>query len=200
MGLAVRDGGNDHLVFLENADAEIALEVRRTHDDSLERMGIGSRGSRDVGAVGIRERNLRRHSDYFWIFEVIELGLLCAIDAELLAGIECGKRIWGKKTDGLNVGAGLGRLQVEDVLVQELAKRVVVTLAEEISLAHGGVGKRRIEGRQRLNEQERRAGKRGGQTKKGAHAFLLEDKSNRATAPAYFLAREVLKAYSLLSG
>jgi len=73
-------------------------------------MGIGSRGSRDVGAVGIRERDLRRHSDHFWIFEVIELGLLCAIDADLLAGIERRKRIWGKKTDGLNVGAGFWRL------------------------------------------------------------------------------------------
>jgi len=74
------------------------------------------------------------------------LGLLCAIDADLLAGIERRKRIWGKKTDGLNVGAGLGKLQVEDVLVQELAKRVVVTLAEKIGLADGGVGERRIEG------------------------------------------------------
>src|SRR5260370_7548471 len=116
-------------------------------------MGIGSRGSRDVGAVGIRERNLRRHSDYFWICEVIELGLLCAIDADLLAGIERRKRIWGKKTDGLNVGAGPGRLQVEDVLVQELAKRAVVTLAQEISLAHGASGKPRIKPTQRLNAQ-----------------------------------------------
>src|SRR5258708_29325956 len=128
-------------------------------------MGIGSRGSRDVGAVGIRERNLRRDSDYFWIFEVIELGLLCAIDADLLAGIERGQCIWGKKTDGLNVGAGLGRLQVNNVLVHELAKRVVVPLAEQISLAHSGVRKTRTERRQPLNEQKNSADKPDGPTK-----------------------------------
>src|SRR5260221_14679054 len=123
-------------------------------------MGIGSRGSRDVGAVGIRERNLRRDSDYFWIFEVIELGLLCAIDADLLAGIERGQCIWGKKTDGLNVGAGLGRLQVKNVLVHELAKRVVVLLAGEISLGHGGGGKGRVRAGQVLTGQKDRPGKR----------------------------------------
>src|SRR5260370_37613178 len=104
MGIAVRDGGNDHLILLKNADAKIAREVRRAQDDSLERMGIGSRGSRDVGAVGIRERNLRRDTDYFWLFEVIELGLRCAIDAHLLAGLRRGECVWHTKADGMNVG------------------------------------------------------------------------------------------------
>src|SRR5258706_12850321 len=103
MGIPVRDGGNDHLILLKNADAEIAPEFRRAKDDSVERMGIGSRGSRDVGAVGIRERNLRRHSDYFWIFEEIELRLRCAIDADLLLGIKRRKCMWRSKPCGLNV-------------------------------------------------------------------------------------------------
>src|SRR5437899_11472138 len=117
-------------------------------------MRIRTRRMGDEWSIRIRQKNLNGDSDHFGILEMVELGLLGAVDADLLAGIQSREDIGSEKADRLNVGAGLGRLQVEDMLVHELAQRVVVALTEEIGFAHCGVGKRCVEGRQRLNEQK----------------------------------------------
>src|SRR5690242_18601272 len=108
-------------------------------------MWIWPRGTRDVRSVRIRQQDFCGDTDHFGIFEVIELSLLCAVDADLPAGVDSGEYIGRKKTDRLNIWAGLGRLQVEDVLVHELWERIIVPLAEEVSLADGGVGERCVE-------------------------------------------------------
>src|SRR6267142_6724375 len=101
---------------------------------------------RAVRAVRLGKKNLNCDTNDFRGLEVVELCLLCAVDADLLAGIKRRKDIGSEKTDRFDVGAGLWGLQVEDVFVQELAKGVVVSLTEEICFAHGGGGERRVEG------------------------------------------------------
>jgi hypothetical protein len=102
---------------------------------------------------------LSRDADHLGVLKVVESGLLCAIDTGLLAGIESREDIWSEKTDRFDVRSGLWRLQVENILIEELREGVVVALTEEICLAHGCVGQRRVESGQGLKEQKRGAGK-----------------------------------------
>src|SRR6267142_204058 len=105
-------------------------------------MRIRTRRMGDERSIRIRQENLNGDSDHFGIFEVVKLSLLGAVNADLLAGVDRCKNIRREKADRLDVGASFWRLQVEDVLVEEFAKRVIVALAEKIGFAHGCVGKR----------------------------------------------------------
>jgi len=90
------------LVFLEKRGRGIAPEVRKGAGDIL--ASAGDFGSVEARCRGRRKsvRKFEPSLGYFWILEVFELGWLCAIDADMLAGIERRQAHMGcGKTDGL---------------------------------------------------------------------------------------------------
>jgi hypothetical protein len=175
-------GGRERLVAVENLNLEVLPEIKRAPNESGGRTGSRASGIGYESAVRWSEINFDGDLDELFFAEMIEPGLLGAVRAEMAIG-ELGElREWSEKSDGRDVGAGLGRREKLDVFAQE---RCIVTLAEEVGFADGGVRERRVKGgsggKRKANSQEQRAE----DGREVAHGKNLKQSIERRGARAY---------------
>jgi hypothetical protein len=71
---------------------------------------------------------------------LIELGLLGAVAAGSSAGNFDDLRQWSELANFGDLGAGFGKREMPGVGLEEGASLLIVSLAEEVGFAHGGVG------------------------------------------------------------
>src|SRR5712691_4622983 len=104
---------------------------------------------------------------------MIEAGLLSAVAADAVLGELSELREWGEKSNGRNVGAGLGRREKLDVFAQV---GCIMALAEEIGFADGLVGQGTVESESgRSKQQGRSENREAGPDGRGHYANLCTD-------------------------
>ena len=166
---AVRVGGEDLLV-IKDLDLEVSPEITGPRDES--RRCIGARACGRSKKCAIRRGKLDFDEDFDQLFlpEMIEAGLLSAVAADAVLGELSELREWGEKSNGRNVGAGLGRREKLDVFAQV---GCIMALAEEIGFADGLVGQGTVESESGRNKQQCRSENReAGPDGRGHYANL----------------------------
>jgi hypothetical protein len=146
IGLAGGSKGPELAVFAENLNVKIFPKVEGTRGETRRRAGAGARRTRNVGGIGIREKDLNDDFHGFRLAAVIERGLLRAVARAVLTR-ELGRESErGKESNGSDMWASLGWGEVFGVFVKETGEGFIAALAEEVGFADGLVGKRCVEG------------------------------------------------------
>jgi hypothetical protein len=146
IGLAGGSKGSEFAVFAENLNVKIFPKVEGTRGETRRRAGAGARRTRNVGGIGIREKDLNDDFHGFRLAAVIERGLLRAVARAVLTR-ELGRESErGKESNGSDMWASLGWGEVFGVFVKETSEGFIAALAEEVGFADGLVGKRGVEG------------------------------------------------------
>jgi hypothetical protein len=168
--------GND-LIAVIHLDSEVFPEIIGARYESGRASGIGYEST-----IGCSEIDFDGDLDELFFAEMIEPGLLSAVIGDAAIGELSELREWSEKSNGRDVGAGLGRWEKLDVFAQE---GCIVALAEEVGFADGGVRERRVEGgsggKRKANSQEQRAE----DAREVAHGKNLKQSIERRGARAY---------------
>src|SRR5467141_4802573 len=152
--LARRTERLECFVANEDLDIEIFPKVVGTRGETNWRTRARARRARNVGGIGIRQKDLDDDFYGFLLAAVIECGLLGAVAGALFTGELGNEGERRKQSDGRDVGAGLGRRENPGVLVEETSKGFIAPLAEEVGFANGLVGQGSVKGEGRRREQQ----------------------------------------------
>ena len=152
--LARRRKGFEDAVFAENLNVKIFPKVIGTQDEADGRTGSRSCRARNVGRIGIRQKDLNDDFDGLSLAAVIESGLLSAVAGRVLAGLLDEKSERSEEGDGGDVRTGFRRRKEFCVFVQKARKGFIAALAEEVRLADSLVGQRRVKGEGRRADEE----------------------------------------------
>src|SRR5262249_32972805 len=142
VGSAVEVMRFELLIGLEEVDLEVAPEVRGAETIAGGRRGARRRRLGNDGAIRFGELEFNRDFDEFGLSAVIFFSLLRAVARGVLAGKTHELCEGRTEFDGGNVRTGLGRRQVQDVLVEVAGRGLVAALPQEIGLADGFRGER----------------------------------------------------------
>src|SRR5208337_1613915 len=139
LGLAVHGAGVDPVFFLLDAVTEILPKILGSHNNPFFRPVFAGWADGINLIVGGREFDVDFEEKRVTTVAIIELGLLGAVAAGGTAGNFDDLRQWGEQVNFRDIGAGFGKREMPGVGLEERAGLLIVTLAEEVGFAHGGI-------------------------------------------------------------
>jgi hypothetical protein len=138
--LAVSCARLNPILFLSDAEAKILPKIIRAKRDSFFSCGIPGRALCIDLIISGSELDVDFEKDGVTTGAVVELRLLCTVDARAGLGDFDDLRQWGKQTYLRNIGATPGKWQVADVRLEEGACLLVAVLAKKVCVSNSRVG------------------------------------------------------------
>jgi len=132
-GILLREGAR----IRRDADVKIPPEIRGTRCKTRSGTRVGWSGEKRT--IGIGQVNVHGNGDGFGVRVMIAFRLLCAVAASLVSGEGNDLSIGSEEANRRDVRAVLWRGKGFSVLGKEIGHRLIVTLAEKIGFADGGV-------------------------------------------------------------
>ena len=138
--IAVRGAGVDPVFLLLDPVAKILPKILSSHNHPFFSAVFAGRADGINLIVAGREFDLDFEQERITTALIIKLGLLGAVAAGSSAGNLDDLRQWSEQANFGDLAAGFGKREMPGVGLEEGASFFIVSLAEEVGFAHGGIG------------------------------------------------------------